>query len=233
MCDTREIAELERLLTIGDDVMKNHACGKGLKMIEECQEREQMDYIANLLVFYLLDLTRFSDAMRCINIMLDSKNTVVQWNGHCAKIEYFKKNDSLLNLKNTIEDAKAFAKKEDNEQMLIHLYKEDGKTLIYENRMEEAIKVFAEMEFLSDKYHRNDMLAISKYYSAICLYRLGLFFMANDKLRETTEIAQCVKNQKIAFQSEIVRAFFLMENGKNEDVKTILKDCVDNFSMLL
>lgn len=228
-----KLAKIERGLQVWDWEQKNHVCDEAMRLLGSEQDGEAVYHIANLLVLHLLDLSRYTDAMKCIETMQESANIVVQWNAHIAEVEYNKKISNQECLKTAIDKTRAFAEKQGKEQMLIYVDKEMGKALINECKYEEAIRHFIDMEIISDKNQRKEMVAISKYYVAICLYNLGHALMANEKLREATEIAFFVKNSQIAMHSEMMRALCLMDLGMMDESKAILKAWYSKFSQLL
>ena len=228
-----KLAKIERGLQVWDWEQKNLVCDEAMGLLDSGQDGDFVYHIANLLVPHLLDLSRYKDAMKCIETMLESTNTVVQGSAHIAEVEYYKKVSNQEGLKTAIDKTRAFAEKQGEEQMLIYVNKEMGKALINECKYEEAIRHFIDMEIISEKNQRKEMVALSKYYVAICLYHLGHALMANEKLREATEIAFFVKNPQIAMHSEMMRALCLMELGMMEESKAILEACYSNFSKLL
>lgn len=149
-------------------------------------------------------------------------------------IEFWKKQENQADqVEKAIQETIAYTEQIDIPGAQAEAYSIYGSFLIQKCNPREAISWFSKAAAIAEDTHNSNLLALTKYYTGICLYKLGHHAMANSYLREATEIAFQEKNQVIAQHSELMRAVVLMDQGKTDQSHEILRQWEHHFALNL
>lgn len=221
-------------LAVGDDVIRINACNEAMSFLDSIPDN-QKDIVWPQIVPHLIILGRWADADKMINDMLKSNDENCVINAYIARIEYWKKHpvSDERKIEEAIDCYLAFAKQTGNEHTLVSVYLIRGLHRVHHQLYSDAIKDFSEVGYLADYLHSRHYAALSKYHTGYCLYKFGKLSLANECLHRATELAWYEKNPQIAKQSETMRAIVLLDQGKNDEALTVMKQWEKQFATQL
>lgn len=234
MDNTKRINYILYQLQSGDAVTRNNACDQALLLISRMTDKTEQNKLRQSIVLSLIDLGRGDDALSIIQTLRKSEDQNMRIVSYFDWIEYCKKIvHDTIEVEEAIRQCLAYTRELGVKEATVDAEMEMGKLLINKGEVREAINNFSDVSLYAESNHNRRLLSVSKYYIGYSLYRLGHLIMAENFIREATEIAYQEKSAYIAKQSEIMRAIVFMKQGQNNNASTIFRQWEDNFALSL
>lgn len=229
-----QLEDIFQRLQTGDAAIRNKACDDAKQLISQLDDENKKNYVRQSVLIHFIERGRFAEASEMILALRNSIDQNQQLFSYFINIEFWKKQENQADqVEKAIQETITYTGQIDIPGAKAEAYSIYGSFLIQKCNPREAITWFSKAAAIAEDTHNSNLLALTKYYTGICLYKLGRHAMANSYLREATEIAFQEKNHVIAQHSELMRAVVLMDQGKTDQCHEILRQWEHHFALNL
>lgn len=216
-----------------DRFAKEKACDDAICLINELDEDYKKNAIRAMTVNALIDLERKEDYTSFIEALVNDKNYHLQLEGKQAEMRLLKNTGDSQKILSGLDQIIEIAERNHDSETMASMYLEKGQILYHNNELMTALECYEKGIGIAEESHNLCMVAAFNYYIALVLFDFNHWELGIEKLRESSELAIEQSCIGIAKQSEIMRAYYMLERGDIESSKLILNSWVDNFKVLL
>lgn len=218
---------------IKDKFAKESACNEGIALINVLDEDIKKNSIRLIILDALIELGREEDYTKCIEALKEDVDYHNQLAGIQAQIRLQEIAGNISEELKCIDNYLEVAKNNSANDALASGYLNKGQTLYKNKEFMPSLECYERGISIAEQTHNLSLVSAYKYYIGLVLFDLGHWELGMAKLREASELAIGQHCIGIAKQSEIMRAYNMLESGDEESSKLILKTWVDNFKEIL
>lgn len=216
-----------------DRFAKEKACDDAVNLVNELDDDFKKNAIRAMAINAMIDLDRKEDYSSFIKALVNDKNYYWQLEGKRAEIRLLKIAGDNKKVLSGLNQLLKIAEINKDFDTIASTYLEKGQVMYRLNELLPALECLEKGIVFAEESHNLCLASAFNYYIALVLFELGHGELGIEKLRETSELAieqHCIGITK---QSEIMRAYYMLESGDEESSKLILKTWVDNFKEIL